>query len=199
MRKAILYIFALAISAICACEKLETYPDIPQVEFVQVYLADTIDKLENQMKFQKITIKVTDGDGNLGYRRTDVEGVYGPESEFYNNLKIGISVKKGGEYQRLEALSKNLGYRLPYHEPMGQNKFLRADVEIKVEIPLPNMDFDTIRYDFQVWDRDLNPSEIAYSCDIPIREHGTVWASGKYSFFPPKEETDEDTEQQNNK
>lgn len=181
-------LLALILGWICSCEKLESYPNEPSVEFLQVYIADTVTEMGNDMKYQKITIRVTDGDGNLGLDRSETTGVYSPESEYYNNLFITISEKQAdGSYQELKSLSEGLGYRIPYKAPVGQNVFLRAEVSITLETPLAFMDYDTIRYSFKVVDKDLNESEIAHSCDIAIRRHGTIWAGGKESFFPIKE------------
>ena len=55
----------------CACEKLESYPEVPSVEFVKVFTADSVDALENDIKLQEIYLEVIDGDGNLGLNDDD--------------------------------------------------------------------------------------------------------------------------------
>ncbi|MBQ3658096.1 MAG: hypothetical protein II956_14840 [Bacteroidales bacterium] len=192
MKKTLFIIFL--ISTLYACSKLETYSELPSVEFKQVYLADTVDALGNDVKLQNVTLEVIDGDGNLGLNDADTVDDFNAKSLYYNNLFITISEKQNGSYVELQKLSENLKYRIPYKAPIGQNKYLKAEVRVKIEIPLGYFDYDTIRYEFFVYDRDLNKSEIAVSCDIPAREHGTVFAGGKYSFFEEEEEDAENKE-----
>jgi hypothetical protein len=67
------YILATLIIAVliaaASCSDLETYSEIPKVEFKKVFLADTIDELDNKVKLQEISLQVIDGDGNLGLNR----------------------------------------------------------------------------------------------------------------------------------
>ena len=182
-----LYLTVL-VSILCSCGKLETYSELPSVEFVSVYLADTVDALGNDVKLQNLNLEVIDGDGNLGLNSEDTVNSFAPDSEYYNNLFIRLFQKTNGNYIEVEQLSKNLKYRVPYKAPIGQNKYLKAEVKIKIEIPLGYFDYDTVRYEIFVYDRDLNKSEIATSCDIPAHGHGTVFADGECSFFQDEEE-----------
>jgi hypothetical protein len=189
----IIYAFIIAAIAAIGCDKLETYSEIPEVNFQQVYIADTLDALGNDIKLQNITIQVIDGDGNLGLNTEDTTGNFAPNSQYYNNLFITISRKlDDGSYKQLDNLTGN--YRIPYKAPIGQNKYLKAEIKIKMEIALGYIDYDTIRYEIQVCDRLLNSSEKAISCDIPIRRHGTVWADGHTSFFADEETEEESSE-----
>lgn len=190
MKKTLLFATFL-ISILYACDKLETYSELPSVEFKQVYLADTVDVLGNDVKLQNITVVVIDGDGNLGLNSGDTVADFAPGKEYYNNLFIQISAKQDGTYNSLTKLSENLKYRIPYKAPIGQNKYLKAEVKIKVEIPLGYFDYDTVRYEIFVYDRDFNKSETEISCDIPAHGHGTVFAGGKCSFFKEDEEEGE--------
>ena len=185
--KKILFIIVL-ISTLYACSKLETYSELPSVEFKQVYLADTVDGLGNDVKLQNVTLEVIDGDGNLGLNDEDTLEHFHHDSLYYNNLFIAIFEKHGKDYVELKKLSEGLRYRIPYKAPIGQNKYLKAEVRVKLEIPLAYFDYDTVRYEIFVYDRDLNKSQIAESCDIPARGHGTVFADGKCSFFEEEEE-----------
>jgi len=169
-----------------ACGKLETYSELPSVEFKSVYLADTVDGQKNDVKLNRITLEIIDGDGNLGLNDSDTIGDFNPV--YYNNLFISILVKQHGEYRRV---FDDFKYRIPYKAPIGQNKYLKAEVIVKVEPFLAYFDYDTVRYEIFVYDRALNKSETAISCDIPVRGHGTVFADGKCSFF---EEDKEKTE-----
>lgn len=195
MRKLIytLLIAVIATVALQSCEDIITYDEMPQITFSKVYIADTLDELQNDIKLQRIHVEVIDGDGNLGLNRDDNSGYYHPDSIWYNNLFVSIFHKKAdGTYEELSDISENMRYRIPYKAPVGQNKYLKAEVIIKVEIPLEFINYDTIRYEFFIYDRDLNKSEVAQSCDIPIRKHGTIWADGHTSLVADKEESSDD-------
>ena len=182
---------AVVLTVFYACGKLETYSELPSVEFKQVYIADTVDDLGNDVKFQNITLEIIDGDGNLGLNAEDTVGNFSSDSQYYNNLFITVCEKRNGDYNELTKVSKNLCYRIPYKAPIGQNKYLKAEVKVDVRIPLGYFDYDTIRYEFFVYDRDLNKSDVAFSCDIPARRHGIVFSDGTYSFFKDDEEEEE--------
>jgi len=192
MRKIIIALSVVSM-LICAmaCDEIETYDPMPRIEFTKVYLADTLDALGNEVKLQRIHVEVIDGDGNLGLNREDNTEQWSPDSIGYNNLFISVFSKNADKtYQELTGISENMRYRIPYKKPIGQNKYMKAEVIIKVEVPITSLDYDTIRYEFFVYDREMNKSEIATSCDIPARRHGTVWADGHGSFFAEKEDDD---------
>lgn len=167
------YILATLIIAVliaaASCSDLETYSEIPKVEFKKVFLADTIDELDNKVKLQEISLQVIDGDGNLGLNRNEADSLY--------NLFITIYKKEKGQYQRTnDTIGK---YRIPYKQPIGQNKYLRAEVIVNMTTSLSILQYDTIRYEIYIQDRADNLSETITSCDIPIRQNGTVYADGK--------------------
>ena len=158
-----------AMIAAASCKDLETYSEIPRVEFKKVFLADTTDKLDNKVKLQEITLQVIDGDGNLGLNRDEADSLY--------NLFITIYKKGKGLYQRTnDTIGK---YRIPYKQPIGQNKYLRAEVIVNMTTSLSILQYDTIRYEIYIKDRADNTSDTITSCDIPIRQNGTVYADGK--------------------
>lgn len=175
---------ALLIAVIIAtanCGDLETYSEIPEVEFVQVFLADTTDELGNKVKQQDIIIKVTDGDGNLGlnrdeeYIRLDSNSQEKPDT--CNLFLKTLKKTADGNYENIPNIPE-ASYRIPYKQPIGQNKYLRAEITIYKTTAQNYIDFDTVRYEIYVRDRVLNTSNIAISCDIPIKQHGTFFADG---------------------
>lgn len=170
-------------AALYSCEDMATYDEKPQISFSKVYIADTLDALQNKIKLQRVHLEVIDGDGNVGLNRNDTTGPYHPDSLWYNNLFVKIYNKEAnGSYRELSDLSEKMKYRIPFKEPIGQNKYMKAEVIVKIEIPLEFINYDTIRYEFFIYDRDLQKSEIEESCDIPIRQHGTIWADGHTSL-----------------
>lgn len=191
MKNLLLKISAVATLLVGAlsCEKLETYDNIPEVRFKHVYIADTTDKLKNQVKHQMLYFDVIDGDGNLGLNKEDTLGKFNIDSLYYYNFFIEASAMDStGVYYTLDSLNKNLKYRIPYNEPIGQNKYLKAEIKVKFEIPLSFVTFDTIMYSFYVYDRELNKSNIAQTCAIPLNVHGTVYADGSVKKVKEKDE-----------
>lgn len=165
---AALLIAVLTIAA-ASCSDLETYSEIPKVEFQKVFLADTTDKdLGNKEKLQQITLQITDGDGNLGLNRTD--------NDTLRNLFIYIHKKQNGQYIRTADTANT--YRIPYKQPIGQNKYLRAEVIVSMKTLQQYITYDTARYEIYIQDRDNNVSDTIITCDIPIRFNGTVYADG---------------------
>ncbi|MBO4772812.1 MAG: hypothetical protein J5595_09785 [Bacteroidales bacterium] len=170
---AALIVIAVMIAA-ASCSDMETYSEIPKVEFQKVFLADTTDKeLGNKVKLQEITLQITDGDGNLGLNRD------GSDTTKYN-LFITMFKKEQGQY--VPAIDTIFKYRIPYKQPIGQNKYLRAEVIVSHTTPTIYIEYDTIRYEIYVMDRNGNNSNTAVTCDIPIRMNGTVFADGSNDF-----------------
>ena len=161
-------LIAILIAA-ASCSDLETYSETPEVEFQKIFLADTIDDLDNKIKLQEITLQVTDGDGNLGLNRGEADSL--------NNLFITMYKKERGQY--VLAIDTIFKYRIPYKQPIGQNKYLRAEVIVSHTTPQIKIDYDTVRYEIYVQDRADNLSNTITTCDIPIRMNGTVYADGK--------------------
>lgn len=184
--KQILYsIFFCLIFA--SCEEVKSYDPNPKVEFLTLFVRQGLDKLDNEVSKQELHIRVTDGDGNIGLNAYDTTGVFSPEGEYYNNLYVEVYSKKAGEYSINQELSQGLKYRMPYNEPRGQNKYLRAEVKVDIEIPISQIvNIDTIRYDFFVYDRLFNKSEIASSPDICLKDSGWVAPNGKLLIKQPK-------------
>ena len=165
-------LIVIAVMTVAAsCSDLETYSEIPRVEFQKVFLADTIDNkdLGNKVKLQEITLQVIDGDGNLGLNRDDHDTL--------RNLFITVFKKENGQYTR--TADTTYTYRIPYKQPIGQNKYLRAEVIVSMTTPMLYVKYDTVRYEIYVQDRDENLSNTVTTCDIPIRENGVVWADGR--------------------
>ena len=168
-------IMIAAIAAV-SCSDLETYSEIPRVEFIKVFIADTVDDLDNKVKQQDITIQVIDGDGNLGLNRGETT------SADSTNLFVTVFNKTAdGKYEAIEDI-KHTNYRIPYKQPIGQNKYLKAEVIIYMMIAKKFINYDTIRYGIYVNDRDMNVSDTTFSCDIPIKRNGTIWADGRTDF-----------------
>ena len=169
----------LVIIAFASCRKLETYPPEPVITFESGYFKDDVDDLGNEILLYIPVIHFTDGDGNIGsshngktVRPCDISNVY----DYYINLyeKIdGKFVKRDfeenykcedsstGKKDSLTADNVGLDVYLVYLEGRGQAKSLVGDIENKITVS--SLKSDTIKYDFQLCDRDNNYSNIVES------------------------------------
>lgn len=166
-----------------SCGDVKSYPDEPEIKFEYVYLADTVNAAGTNVKLQKLCFEVVDGDGNIGGYEQDT-----------SNLFISILAKRtDGTYREITDFngeSIKFKYRIPYNQPVGQNKYLKASVRVKIESELAYFNYDTIKYEFYVYDRDLNRSNTEESCDIPVKLHGTVYSDGEISVVEEEEEVE---------
>lgn len=158
-----------------ACEAPRSYPNTPEVGFKSLSIADYVDTLGNPIKLVKLTISVIDGDGDIGIKFDDNAIYPGFEDLDSANLFIKLFEKKEGAFQEVE-FKLPLNYATPYLEPEGQDKTLKADIEIKFEEPLIDtfLAYDTIKYSFYIYDRALNKSNIAESPAVPSDTLGLI-------------------------
>lgn len=78
-----------------SCQKPETYPIIPHIEFKEWYSKKDTLIFGNHAKFIKITLRLTDGDGNIGWDSV----MYDPDGVLYEtNLFSKVYYKEKGEF-----------------------------------------------------------------------------------------------------
>lgn len=154
-----------------ACGKIEQIPPEPRIEFRSFAVIDTTDQLGNQAKAGKLTFFFEDGDGNVG----DDNNPAAPESSV--NMFLTLYRKIDGAMVPAASGDPIMPspFRIPYMERLGQNKILRGEITV-VMLYLFYSESDTIMYDFYIRDRDLNMSNTATTCEIPIAENGTCTA-----------------------
>lgn len=163
----ILFLFGLVL-VLGRCQKPIEYSPIPEIEFDSLAWFTGVDELENESKQVMLVINIIDGDGNIGLQEADTLGPHHPDSAFYYNMFINLYEKKQGEYQQIELAQPHF-FRVPYYEPIGLNKTIKAKIEINWSYPLANIEiYDTIRYDAIFYDRDLQGSNLVVSPDIVV-------------------------------
>lgn len=154
--------FLLSLTLI-SCKKIEVYPDEPQISFVQVLVRDSTDVLDNPVKFVKLTFEVIDGDGNIGLEEADTIGPFHRDSQYYYNLFIREYEKVGEEYIEVTDTKFPRNYRIPDLTPEGQNKTLKASIDVEMEYRYSNanpLPFSEFKYFYYLVDRDLNKSNV---------------------------------------
>ncbi len=158
-----------------ACDPPKAYPETPDVKFKSLSIANSYDTLGNPIKLLYLTISVIDGDGDIGikYSNNDIYPGFGDLDS--TDLFIKLFEKKEGEFIEVD-FKLPLNYATPFLELKGQDKTLKADLEIKIEEPLVDtfLAYDTIKYNFFIYDRALHKSNTAESPEIPVDTLGLI-------------------------
>lgn len=144
------------------CQKIESYSDIPHIEFKSARVYDTIISTNFKQRNVAVSFSFVDGDGDIGYR-ADVA-----DSTAKNNLYFSRFEQRGGRFVNVDSLLvDSMIYSIPYDDIMsreGQNKTMKGT--IKVDISELVINYDTIRYDFYILDRAKHKSNVASTSEI---------------------------------
>lgn len=167
MNKSI-YIFLLICISIISCKKPVSYPKEPSIKFESFELKDTIDALENKQKYGMLKFSFVDGDGDFGLNEEDTAYPYNKGSVYYYNLYITMFSKTNGIFDTV-ILAVPLKYRMPYYVVRGQNKTLKGEVKTALMFNLP-LEYDTIKYSFYIYDRDLNKSNVETTPELILND-----------------------------
>ena len=151
-----------------SCKKIQSYSNIPEVHFKSYTAQNSVDLLGNKTKAVELVFTFIDGDGDIGLRQIDTVAPY--IGKYKNNFFSTLYVKENGEYKEVVNISVS-NYTIPYIEPQGQNKTLKADVKVKYEYAISQendtlFNYDTIMYEYYIVDRALNQSNIDSTSDI---------------------------------
>ncbi len=163
----LLAIIVLLISS-AACQKIETLPAIPRIEYRSFEIFDTTDILGNEAKGGRLKFYFEDGDGNMGL--AEPEGILSDTS----NLFFTLYRKQNGEMVLAPPNDplKPSSYRIPYMFRLGQNKILRGTISVTF-FYLFYSPSDTIRYDFHIKDRADNISNSESTGEIIVSVNNT--------------------------
>ncbi len=130
-----------------SCYRVETYPDIPQIEFVEFHDEDS-----------SVTFSFIDGDGNIGIEQNDTFIAFGGDTIRYNLFTV-LYEKVDSLYEEvIFAEPEALNFRIPNVQPEGINKTLKGEINFKfIFNPLV---IDTFKIEFFIYDNELNKSNI---------------------------------------
>jgi len=173
MKLRIFLFFISLILALSACSLHETYPELPQVSFKQIMLKDTTDALNNK-KLLQLTFRLIDGNGDMGLKKSDTISPF--VDEYHYNCYVTMFEYINGQPVEVQ-LAAPFNYRIPYIEPQGQNKLLKADILLDLDFTKYDGEYlyDSVMFEFFVYDRSLNQSNIAVT---PVVKLDTV------GYFP---------------
>lgn len=144
-----------------ACTKPEKVSEIPKIEFIDLPVKDTLDELSNPIRRASLIFKLTDGDGDIGFKPEDTLSPYNPGSPYYYNLYIDLYRKNNNEWQ-LISLQTPFYFRIPYIQPQGINKVLQCTIKVNLNFNLPT-NIDCCNVVFYMYDRALHKSNIEHS------------------------------------
>ena len=156
------------IAVVVSCETPKPVSDIPEIKFKSLSIANDTDLLGNDIKRVKLTFSLIDGDGDIGLPET---GYPGFDTLNNKNLFVTISQKKDGQYIKLPWMND---YTTPYQEPEGQDKTLKADYEITMEPQVQFFTFDTLMFEFYIFDRKLHRSNTGSTPDFKSDTIGLI-------------------------
>ncbi len=145
----ILFIIGMFVS----CQKEETYPIIPEIEF------DHFVKLWNPqtMIFERgvFAISFKDGDGDIGLWDSETEAPYD-----YNLFVNYYEIQNGDSVRVVISDSNEFNARIPILTPQGYHKSISGLIEDTLFIHNYQSTFDTIMFDAYIMDRALHKSNV---------------------------------------
>lgn len=150
---------ALIMIAATACEKVESWPDEPEISFVSLSPLQEARQVHTDFEgtYQTIlSFDFRDGMGDIGYRPGD--SLYGPG---WDTSKIYLTkyVKRNSTFLPVDTEAT----KLPYMFTQGSNRTLEGTIELAISVYSEYG--DTIRYEFFIVDRGgrhSNPQTSSY-------------------------------------
>lgn len=158
----------LIVMAAWSCKKLDKFPPEPTLEYRGMDLIYN----SNDSIFDRgiLRLSFTDGDGDLGLRKSDTFPPYNFGSKYYYNLIITYFEMQNGVITEVPLTFYNpntqqfdtipLSARIPYLTPDGLNKSISGEIFDTLFIYNFNSDYDTILFEAYIIDRSLNESNV---------------------------------------
>lgn len=137
-----------------SCLKRETYPIEPHIEYKNFYKYVNDAGIEDK---GTLVFSFTDGDGDIGLNTGDTFPPYDKDGDYYYNLYLFYKEMQHGVLTPVEPAIP-FHTRLPVITPSGNNKAIKGEMEIDLDIYNPISPYDTIAFDFYIVDRALHKS-----------------------------------------
>ena len=177
----VFYILVL-LGFLSACKTKEIYSSIPLIEYKSAKFLRGSDGIDSIMI---LTFSFKDGDGDIGLNQKDTFPPFQPDRNRYNeaanpyyyNLHIDYFERFNNKFsQVIKELEPDsvppvydtlkYVYRVENITPDGRHKAIRGDIEVKIA-PSPHPDAqDTVVYQFYLYDRNLNQSNVVRSPEL---------------------------------
>ncbi len=137
------------------CRKSKSFSPIPFLEYREhVLVSKDADPAKFPFDYAQVTLYFTDGDGNLGQDKDFVGVACCDTCNFYCNLFVDVFSKVDGAWG--DDYSYNA--RIDDLTPTSQDPTLEGEIIYKVS--LSGRFSDTVRLDFNIYDRDLQKSNL---------------------------------------
>lgn len=168
-------VLLLVTLSVYACKKYEDYPPEPTIEFLDFTVLRDAQGIDQR---GVLRFGFTDGDGNIGLNRNDTTPPYD------YNLFIRYFEKKNGSFEEVFLVTPryindttivydtaSFNGRIPPLTPAGKNKAISGEIQDTVFVNNPLSNFDTIKFELYIRDRDLNNSNVISTPAIVIKKH----------------------------
>ncbi|MBL7139176.1 MAG: hypothetical protein ISS17_10435 [Bacteroidales bacterium] len=150
---------------ISSCVKQEKYSEIPEISlrpFVLIF-----DMGQYAVK-GVLSFDFQDGNGDIGLNPGDTFPPFNRDGDYYYNLVIRYFEKQDSIYVEV-VLDPPFSARIPVLNPDYPGKAIKGFVSDTLAMD-PAPAFDTVRFEFFIYDRDLNKSNVLTTTDIPLRK-----------------------------
>ncbi len=156
-----------------SCKKYEEFPPEPQIEFLDFVILRDLQRIDQR---GVLRIGYTDGDGNIGLYDYDTVAPYD------YNLFIKYFELQNGVFKEIFLVTTThiddsvvydtatFNGRIPILTPVGKNKAIRGEIEDTLFVNNPLSNFDTIKFEAYIVDRDLNKSNTIETPPIIIKK-----------------------------
>lgn len=156
------FIVFIICSFICFSSCKESYPDYdetPVVEFVSATTSS--DESDKKVAF---TFALYDGDGDIGLSEKDTIPPF--VDSFQQNFYATAFYIDNGD---TTALPYNFSYRIPRLRDEGNDKFIKANVTVTMSFAKSVFTYDSVLFQYFVYDRKLHKSNVDTSSVIEFR------------------------------
>jgi hypothetical protein len=154
----------IGMSLLSSCIKQEEFSDIPEISYRPfVLFFDT-----GQYAVKGIlSFDFQDGDGDIGLYPGDTFPPYDRGGNYYYNLVIRYFEKRDSGYVEV-VLDPPYSARIPVLNPDYPGKAIKGFISDTLAMD-QTPDYDTVRFEYFIYDRALNKSNVLTSPDIPLR------------------------------
>ncbi len=150
-----------------SCHREEQYPITPAIQFVSLNKIDDGTGVDSKAT---LTFSFQDGDGDIGLDNTssDLHPPFDTSSIYYYNLYIDYFEKQNGTFQKID-LELEQHARIPRLSEVDAES-IQGEIDIDLLINNPLSPYDTIMFEFFIYDRAKHKSNIESTPEIIVKK-----------------------------
>lgn len=169
-----------------SCRQFEDFPDEPVIKYDN-FLIET--EAETGITTRGVlAITYTDGNGDLGLAEWDTLPPHNYGSLYYYNMIITYYEMHFGEWEQTDLVYWNnedqqfdtltFNARIPVLTPLTGNQAIKGFIQDTLFLynPLSEKEYDTIKFDVFIIDRDLNESNTVETPTIIVQRDTTIFS-----------------------